>query len=160
MKDAPHHEGFVFFSEAVTRLADGMWGGLRQAEPVRVIKAVAKKASIGFGPWREQAGKRLTTAARHGEVAVYLAADPRRSSEHLVAPQRVPETPVSLSTNVLSRMITSHGSLQDGPIRPSINTADGDEQLFQLLTVGVLLVRTSDFEAWHQSERDKGKWPS
>jgi len=26
--------------------------------------------------------------------------------------------------------------------------------------VGVLLVRTTDFEAWYQSERGKGKWPS
>ena len=152
MKDAPHPEGFILFSEAVTRLAKSMWGGLRQAEPVRRVKAVAKKASIGFGPWREHAGKSLTAAVRHGELAAYLVVDPRRPSKHLVAPQRLPKTPVPLPTNVLSGMITSHGSLQDDPIRPSITTAAGDRQLFQLLTVGVLLIRTSDFEAWHQSE--------
>jgi hypothetical protein len=29
-----------------------------------------------------------------------------------------------------------------------------------LLTVGLLVVRTSDFDVWYQSERAKGRWPS
>jgi hypothetical protein len=41
-----------------------------------------------------------------------------------------------------------------------MTTAESDPKLFQLLTVGVLLVRTTEFEAWYQSERNKGKWPS
>jgi hypothetical protein len=36
----------------------------------------------------------------------------------------------------------------------------GTRKLFALLTVGLLVVRTSDFDVWYQSERAKGRWPS
>jgi hypothetical protein len=160
MKDRTAPDGFLRFSDAVTQLAEGMWGGLRQAEPVRTIKKIAKKASIGFGPWREGAGKRLTTAARKGEVAVYAVADRQRPFEHLVSPPDVRAKPEGLPISVLKRLITSRGTLSDYPIRPSIRTADGDHKLFELLTVGVLLVRANDFAVWYRSERAKGKWPS
>jgi hypothetical protein len=97
MKDETAPDGFLRFSDTVTQLAEGMWGRLRQAEPVRTIKKIAKKASIGFGPWRERAGKRLTTAARKGEVAIYVVADRQRSFEHLVSPQDVRAKPERLS---------------------------------------------------------------
>jgi len=32
--------------------------------------------------------------------------------------------------------------------------------LLGLLTVGVLIIRARDFDAWYRSERAKGKWPS
>jgi hypothetical protein len=160
MKDRTVPDGFLRFSDAVTQLAEGMWGGLQQAEPVRTIKKVAKKASIGFGPWRERAGKRLTAAVRKGEVAAYMVADRQRSIEHLVSPQEVMGKPEALAVGVLERLITSRGTLPDYPIRPSIKTADGDHKLFELLTVSILLVRANDFASWYQSERAKGKWPS
>ena len=62
--------------------------------------------------------------------------------------------------NVLKRLITSRGALPDHPIRPSIKTAEGNEKLFALLTVGFLAVRASDFDIWYRAERDKGKWSS
>jgi hypothetical protein len=160
MKDETAPDSFLRFSDAVTQLAEGMWGGLRQAEPVRTIKKTAKIESIGFGPWRERAGKRLTAAARKGEVAVYVVADRHRSFEHLISPPDVRANPESLPISVLKRLITSRGTLPDYPIRPSIKTADGDRKLFELLTVSILLVRANDFAAWYQSERAKGKWPS
>jgi hypothetical protein len=36
----------------------------------------------------------------------------------------------------------------------------GTRKLFALLTVELLVVRTSDFDVWYQSERAKGRWPS
>ena len=62
--------------------------------------------------------------------------------------------------SVLKRLITSHGSLPDHPIRPSMKAAEGNERLFALLAVGVLVVRADDFDGWYQSERAKGRWPS
>jgi hypothetical protein len=61
---------------------------------------------------------------------------------------------------ISKRLIASRGSLPDHPIRPSIKSAEGNERLFALLTVGLLVVRASDFEDWYQSERAKGRWPS
>lgn len=160
MKDRPAPDGFLRFSDAVTQLAEGMWGGLRQAEPVQTIKKIAKNASIGFGPWQEQAGKRLTAAVRKGEVAAYLAADGQRSFEHLVSPQDVMGQREVLPIGVLKGLMTSRGTLPDHPIRPSIKTAEGNHKLFGLLTVGILLIRADDFADWYRSERAKGKWPS
>ncbi len=160
MSEAILPHGFLCFSDAVTQLAEGIWGGLPQAEPVRTIKNIAKRASIGFGPWREQAGRRFTAAARKGEVAVYVAANRQRSFEHLVFLQDALGKPVVVPQSVLRRMITSHGSLQDDPIRPSLATAEGNEKLFRLLTVGILLIRADDFAVWYESDHAKGKWPS
>ena len=42
----------------------------------------------------------------------------------------------------------------------TIKTAEGDVKLLGLLTVGVLIIRARDFDAWYRSERAKGKWPS
>ncbi len=55
-------DGFLRFSDAISRLAEGMWGGLPRPVPVQAIKRIEKKASIGFGPRRERAGQRLTAA--------------------------------------------------------------------------------------------------
>jgi hypothetical protein len=103
MKEAPLPEGYIPFSAAVTRLAEGIWGGLPQAEPVRAIKKVAKKASIGFGPWREAAGRRLTAAVRHGELAVYVAADAKPLGQCVNAPHRY-SGPIIVPKGVLSRL--------------------------------------------------------
>ena len=45
-------DGFLRISDAVNRLANGMWGGLPRPVPVQAFKQTAKRASIGYGPWR------------------------------------------------------------------------------------------------------------
>ena len=67
---------------------------------------------------------------------------------------------MTVPVSVLARLITTRGSLPDHPIRPTIKTAEGDEKLLGLLTVGVLVIRASDFDVWYRSDRAKGKWPS
>jgi hypothetical protein len=156
----PLPDGYVSFSAAVTRLAEGMWGGLPRAEPVQTIKMVAKKASIGFGPWREQVGRRLTDAVRQGGLAVYVAVDPQRSVQHIVAAQHLSVEPIVVPTNIVNRLIASRGTLPDDPIRPTLATTNGDEKLLAMLSVGVLLVRADEFERWYGSERTKSKWAS
>jgi hypothetical protein len=68
--------------------------------------------------------------------------------------------PTVVPTLVIARLITSRGGLPDHPIRPSIKTAGGNDQLFRLLVSGVLVVRESEFHAWYKTERARGKWPS
>ena len=41
------------------------------------VKSSSYKASVGFGPWRECAGKRLTATVMNGELTVYIVADPQ-----------------------------------------------------------------------------------
>jgi hypothetical protein len=144
----PH--GFVRFSDAIGRLADGRWGGLRRPAPVRIAKLAYKRASIGFGPWREVAGQELTAAVKEGKLDVYVCVT--RGHGH--------SEPMALPVTILAQLITTRGSLSDHPIRPSLITTAGAAKLLHLLTKGILTIRTSDFEAWYRSERAKGKWPS
>jgi hypothetical protein len=154
-------DGFLRLSDAICRLAEGMWGGLRRPALVGAIKRI-ERASIGFGPWREQAGRRLTAAVKKGKLAVYVFAEPQALFKRRPLARRSPQQlePVTVPVSVLARLTTTRGSLADHPIRPSIKTAEGDEKLFGLLTVGVLVIRASDFDVWYRSERAKGKWPS
>ena len=159
MNDVP--ADFLPLSHAVDRLANGMWGGLQRPEPVAVIKQDQKKLSLGFGPWREEAGRRLRAAAVEGKLVIYvLATRPVRSEDHSVERSLENNEPVVVPVSVLNQLIASRGSLPDHPIRPSIQTAEGNQKLFVLLTVGLLVVRAGDFDVWYQSERAKGKWPS
>jgi hypothetical protein len=110
----------------------------------------------------EKAGRRLRAAAVRGKLAIYVFAKPQVRSEHHHLTDCSPEKiePLVVPVNVVKRLIASRGGLPDHPIRPSIKTAEGNEKLFALLTVGLLVVRASDFDVWYQSERVKGRWPS
>jgi hypothetical protein len=160
MNDVP--ADFLPLSHAVNRLADGMWGGLPRPEPIAAIKRVHKKLSLGYGPWREKAGRRLRAAARRGKLAIYVLAKPQVQSATDNLPDCPPEQiePFAVPVTVVKRLIASRGSLPDHPIRLSIKTAGGNEKLLALLTVGNLAVQASDFDLWYQSERAKGRWPS
>jgi hypothetical protein len=150
------------FSDAISRLAEGMWGGLQRPVLVQAIKQIEKKASIGFGPRRERAGQHLTATVKNGKLAVYVFAKPQAVFKNRALARRLPQElePLTVPVSVLARLRTTRGSLLDHPIRPSIKTAEGDEKLLGLLTVGVLVIRVSDFDVWYRSERAKGKWPS
>jgi hypothetical protein len=148
--------GFIRFSDAISRLANGMFGGLQRPAPVVAMKRIHKTASIGFAEWREQAGQRLTNSTMKGTPTVYVIAKPRVPTRDSAREAVITPIPIK----VLSRLITSRGSLPDHPMRPSLKTTDGDTQLFALLTVGILVVREREFMSWYRSERSKGKWPS
>jgi hypothetical protein len=162
MNDVILPEGYIRLSYAVSRLADGMWGGIRRPVPVQIFKRTFKKASIGFGPWREHVGRRFTAAVAQGDLAVYVVANSQGPSTPSTQTPRSVETitPMKVPVNVLKRLITRRGSLSDRPIRLSIKTTDRNEGLFLLLRFGLLVVRTSDFNTWYRSDRAKGKWPS
>jgi len=121
-----------------------------------------KEPSIGFGPWREQAGQRLTAAVKKGRLAVYVFAEPQALFKSRALARRSPQElgPATVPVSVLARLSTNRGSFSDHAIRPTIETAEGDEKLLGLLTVGVLVIRAGDFDVWYRSDRAKGNWPS
>ena len=153
---------YLPLSEAVNRLSEGMWGGLPRPEPVVLIKQSNKKLSVGFGPWREKAGRLLRVAAVKGKLPIYiLASNQVRSNDHdLTGDASAKPEPTPVPVSAIKRLMLSRGTLPDHPIRPSMQTAEGNEKLFALLSVGLLVVRASDFDAWYHSERAKGRWPS
>jgi hypothetical protein len=155
MNDIDIPDGFLRFSDAVNRFAQGIWGGLRRPAPLRSITPKnRRKVSLGFGPWVQEAGKRLRAAASEGKVVVYIFVGAQTSESNL------DPNPVVLPTVVLSRLIPARESLPDRAIRPSLRIAGGDTKLFRLLQFGVLLVRAKEFSDWYRSERAKGRWPS
>ncbi len=139
MNDLPND--FLRISCAVNRLSDGMWGGLQRPDPVAAIKQDQKKLSLGFGPRREKAGRRLRAAAVRGKLTIYVFAKPQVRSEGQGLKDCSPEKiePVAVPVNVVRRLIASRGGLPDHPIRPSIKTVEGNEKLFALLTGGLLV---------------------
>ena len=154
-------DGFLRFSDAVSRLAQGMWGGLRRPIPVRRIKGHKqyKNVSVVFAPWKEQAGRRVSTAATEGDLPVYIFACSNAQSDTPYAQPAIRE-PVVLPTQLLGRLITTRGCFPDHPIRPSMKTAGGDKEIHGLLKTGIIVVRSKEFEIWYRAERDKGRWAS
>lgn len=113
-----------------------------------------KVGSLGFGPWREEAGKLLRTAVIQGKFGVYV------SPVGAAAIKKCRPELLKVPCDTLRRMIPQRGSLPDHTVRPSLKLAGGDEKVFDLLRNGVLLVHTKEFEDWYRSERANGKWPS
>jgi hypothetical protein len=148
-------------SEAADVLAAGMWGSVPRPAPVQAIKRKLKKLSAGFGPWRDKAGQCLRSAAVQGKLPIYVAAESQVTPGAPAAPP-FPGTkePIAVSASVVRQLVTTRGSLPDHPIRPSGKSVARDMKLLRLLTLGVLLVRASEFGPWYRSERAKGKWIS
>ncbi len=160
--EGANSNGFLRLSEAAHRLAQGMWGGVRRADPVRSVKHTEKRLSVGFGPWQEQAKRSIRIAGVTGELPIYVLdsskiAPNERDLSLCPADKRAS---LSVSPSVLKRMITSRGGLPDHPVRPSVQMTKGDMRLLRLLTNGLLVIRTTDFDVWYRAERAKGKWPS
>ena len=147
--------GFLRFSDAVDRLVRGLWGGLRRPLPVRRMKRKYKEGSIGFGPWKEQAGRVLTAAATDGKLRIYVFAPRSGQSGNSTS-----GGPIAMPRDVVGRLITRRGSIPDQAIRPVLRTAGGDKDFLELLYTGTLLVREKEFTVWYRSERRKGRWPS
>jgi hypothetical protein len=140
VEDLTLPEGFLRLSDAVNLLAQGIWGGLQRPIPVQKFKWQYRKASVGFGPWKEKAGRCLRSAAIDGKVHVYVFGPPQSEIGDLS-----PEiTPVPAA--VLRRLIPMRGSLPDHP-RASMKAAGGDGKLFRSLNTGLLLVRRSEFDS-------------
>ncbi|HWX71795.1 MAG TPA: hypothetical protein VNY79_04800 [Xanthobacteraceae bacterium] len=145
---------FFSISEAVSVLARGMWGGLQRPDPVGQFKKQFGNVSVGFGPWKEEAARRFRTAAIEGNVQVYVYCEKSGSASH------VETKPVSLSIEVLARLIAPRGGLPDHAVRPSLKIAGGDTKLLALLARGILLVSKKDFDNWYRSQRSKRRWAS
>jgi hypothetical protein len=157
--------GFLRFSEAANRLAEGMWGGVPPPAPVRQIKLVARDLSVGFGPWQEEAQQRLTRAAVNGELLVYvLAMGP--------APTVVPRSVLTVLPKSRGGLIDVHSrvnikavlnamdSERLDAIEPERNNAGENISLFRKLTTWHLVVSETRFRTWYQAEKTKGNWAS
>jgi hypothetical protein len=162
-------EDYLRLSDAYSRLADGMWGGLPRAEAVRAIRRRLKiepaygEIYFGYGPWRERAADCLTRAALVGKLTVHVVKDRtfdlnssslgNAAVTHHIDAMVVP-------VKILRRLAKPRSGLPDHPFRPTHKIVDGDGVMLDALLKGVLVVREREFAAWYRSERAKGKWAS
>jgi hypothetical protein len=154
MEDCQLPSGYILFSEAIHRLEMSMWGNRPRAIALQQFKQELRKCGeqklrVGFGPWRQRAGRCLTQAAVKGTLAVYVAHQEEGSPICTLVPP-----------SVVKRLILSRGYLRDRAIRPSLKAFKGDEALFKLLGAGLLVVAESEFCQWKEAEYNKGRWPS
>jgi hypothetical protein len=159
----PVPSGFLLISDAVDILAQGMWGGYRRPHPVAKYKQTRARrdVSVGFGPWKEKAAKRLRASAIAGKLKVHAIAHLRQPAKTTisVAPKIYD---VQMASSVLKRLIPCRGGLPNQVLRPTIKTTGGDERLLALLNRGapLLAFREQEFHEWYRFERAKGRWPS
>jgi hypothetical protein len=165
-KSLPVPSGFLLISDAVDILAQGMWGACRRPHPVVAYKQdrAFRDDSVGFGPWKEKAAKRLRASAIAGKLQVYAIANLRQPAETttLVVPKIYDVQMASVPSSVLKRLITCRGGFPNQVLRPTIKTTGGDEGLLALLNRGAALLafREQEFHKWYRFERAKGRWPS
>ena len=84
MEDLIIPDGFLRLSDAVNQLGRGIWGGMRRPAPLRAMKPEDRRGvSVGFGPWKEEAGRQLRTAVIEGKIAVYVFASSQSAIDNL-----------------------------------------------------------------------------
>jgi hypothetical protein len=138
---------FLRISDAVAVLVQGMYAGFHQPKPLHKIKLDYQKASVAFGPWKEQAAQLLQRSASAGGLRIYVMA-------------ATDAQPTVLPPEVVGRLMTIRGGLPDRSIRPTIKAAGGDAHVLQQLRGELLLVCQKDLVVWYRSERKKRRWPS
>jgi hypothetical protein len=154
-------QGYLLLSEVYARHHAGAWAGFQSFPPAQALRR-KYKASVGSGARRTYAAQPVTAAVRHGNLRVYVVADPNLGPniDRYKWPVASTKEPVMVPTNVLSRLIAPRDMLPDHAVCPTLKTAGRDSNLYVLLRVGTLVVQECEFEDWYRSQRSKKKWPS
>jgi hypothetical protein len=147
--------GLLLISEAMARLEAGMFGGdLKRPAEVQMAKKTYPGASIGWGPPKKDAAKRIHEAITQGKLPVFVLAD--------LAEGEVHRAPLQVPLGVLKRMIVTRGGLPDHAVQPMRIFAKGTvtPELLAALSKSALYVRRKEFDAWYKKARSKRNWPS
>jgi hypothetical protein len=148
----------LLISEAVARLKVGMYGGLRDPDPIANIKKSIDKGedrpSIAWEPQKEDAAKRIYEAIVQGKLSVFVLPVATEDRPH--------QTPLQVPLGVLKRMITTHGGLPDRVVQPTRIFARDPiaPELRAALSNSTLYVLHEEFDAWYKKARKKRNWPS
>ena len=150
--------GYVTISESVNRLEKGMFAQLPRPVLVDEVKKhpdIGRDASIGFGPWRDQAAKSIRDAAIAGHLMVYCAIVDESHGVDEGSIEIVPQAAVRL-------IIPIHSGLPDHAVlvyRPQPSSSVSS-RLLTKLRKGILLLSRIEFDAWYEAERQKTNWLS
>jgi hypothetical protein len=150
--------GYVTISESVNRLEKGMFAQLPRPVLVHEVKKhpdIGRDASIGFGPWRDQAAKSIRDAAIAGHLMVCCAiVDESRA---------VDEGSIdSVPKEALKLVIPVHSGLPDYAVhvyRPQPGSSISS-RLLAKLRKSIMLLSRVEFDAWYEAERRKTNWPA
>jgi hypothetical protein len=158
---------FLLISKAVARLEAGMFGGgLKRPEPVEAakrpepVKAAKKpyrkksyrRASIGWSLQRQRAAALVDAAIMSGDLSVQV--DLAEDGAH-----RMLQVPLQ----TLGRLVRTRGGLPDHAIRPmAILPRDNlvTPELLAALSKSAMYLRGSEFDAWYNRLKSRGRWAS
>jgi hypothetical protein len=150
---------FILLSSAVQRLAEGMSGGIRRAEPVAELKREEPRLSVGWSPWREHAGAALRSAILEGKLSLYARPTTDADTGEQLGGQ-ISDLSTIIPISVFQRLMAPRGIPTDHPYRPTLKTVGNDAKLLARLLSGVLVLRKVEFGSWYKRELAKGRWPS
>jgi hypothetical protein len=144
----------LLISEAVAELKVGMYGFRKQPEPIANIKRSEPRLSVGWGPQKEEAAKRIYEAIMQRKLSVFVLPASTEDEMH--------RTHLQVPLGVLEQMITTRGGLPDHAVAPVRRFAKDSvtPELLTALSKSALYVRRKEFEAWYKKVRKKRNWPS
>ncbi len=145
---------FILISEAVARLEAGMYGGIERPEFVQAAKKDYPGASIGCGPQKEDAAKRIYDAIMQRKLLVFVMA--------ASAEGEIQRTPLPVPVDLLKQMIKKRGGLPDQAVAAARIFAKEPiaPELLERLAKSELHIGRKQFEAWYEGAREKHNWPS
>jgi hypothetical protein len=145
--------GYVMISESVNRLEKGMFAQLPRPVLVHEVKRnpdIGRDASIGFGPWRDQAAKSIRDAAIAGHLMVCCAIVDESRAVDEGSIESVPKEALKL-------VIPVHSGLPDYAVhvyRPQPGSSISS-RLLAKLRKSIMLLSRVEFDAWYEAERRK-----
>jgi hypothetical protein len=148
--------GYVTISESVNRLEKGMFAQLPRPLLVHEVKRnpdIGRDASIGFGPWRDQAAKSIRDAAIAGHLMVCCAIVDESRAIDEGSIESVPKEALKL-------VIPVHSGLPDYAVhvyRPQPGSSISSRSK---LRKSIMLLSRVEFDAWYEAERRKTNWPA
>ncbi|MGJ5036718.1 hypothetical protein ACQR13_21650 [Bradyrhizobium sp. HKCCYLRH3059] len=146
---------FLLISEAVARLERGMYGGdLKRPKPVEIAKKYYRRASIGFGVQKQTAAAAVNAAITSGVLSVNVFVPLGTNEGH---------RPLQVPLDVLGQLLRIRGSLPDEAIRPPVGLLRNSvvaPELFAGLSNSPMYLKKSEFDAWYDKQKSRGRWPS
>ncbi len=150
--------GYTTISESVNRLEEGMFAQLPRPVLVDEVKKhsdIGRDASIGFGPWRDQAAKSIRDAAIAGHLMVYCAIVDESHGVDEGSVEIVPQEAVKLIIPVHTGLPVHAVHVYRFQRGSSVSS-----RLLTKLRKGILLLSRVEFDAWYEAERQKTNWLS
>ena len=157
--------GFVPVEDAIENLMASVWGNTRAPPQVREAKAALNSAGLPGSAiwlsWRRDLENRLYAAVTGSKIALY--AWPAHLDDSGLYIQSAPQDVTIVQVKIVKALKPLHGGLPTKTLglRPGMIKRLASKGVSEFPPSDCLvLFRRSEFLAWAEAERLKGRWPS